>query len=342
MAEQLLGVLREIVALRDGSPRPAVSSLFTGDQLVTHGVLEQGVSADWRLLPALKADPADPAATFLLGAVVTDPGKLADFITMSVAQGLVPESQETNLRLARANIERGRYVEADAALDHAQAADAKDWRVWWYRGVIALATGLPATEWFDPVATAVPGELPPKLALALAAELSGDLPRAIELYDVVSRVDPTSFTSAVFGLARARLAAGDRAGAVEAYTRVPQSSSVYLEAQVDAARALIRATHGEPTMDDLVQASTTLQRLSLDARDRIELEREVYEAALGLVTAGKSNGSRAQVLGENMDEMSLRRGLERSYRNLARLAPTAGERIELVDRANAVRPRTLV
>jgi serine/threonine-protein kinase PknG len=34
-------------------------------------------------------------------------------------------------------------------------------------------------------------------------------------------------------------------------------------------------------------------------------------------------------------------GLERAYRTLARLAPSAEERIRLIDRANQARPRTL-
>jgi serine/threonine-protein kinase PknG len=37
----------------------------------------------------------------------------------------------------------------------------------------------------------------------------------------------------------------------------------------------------------------------------------------------------------------LRFGLERSYRALARLTPDEDRRIELVDMANAIRPRTL-
>lgn len=38
---------------------------------------------------------------------------------------------------------------------------------------------------------------------------------------------------------------------------------------------------------------------------------------------------------------ALRFGLERSYRTLARLTPDEDRRIELVDMANAIRPRTL-
>jgi serine/threonine-protein kinase PknG len=47
-----------------------------------------------------------------------------------------------------------------------------------------------------------------------------------------------------------------------------------------------------------------------------------------------------QLLGCEPSERSVRFGLERSYRALARLAPDRRRRIELVDMANDVRPRT--
>jgi serine/threonine-protein kinase PknG len=46
------------------------------------------------------------------------------------------------------------------------------------------------------------------------------------------------------------------------------------------------------------------------------------------------------LLGCEFNERSLRFGLERSYRSQAQLAPERGRRIELVDQANTVRPRT--
>ena len=47
------------------------------------------------------------------------------------------------------------------------------------------------------------------------------------------------------------------------------------------------------------------------------------------------------MLGCRLEERELRFGLERCYRALARLAATIEQRVELVDRANAIRPRTL-
>ena len=52
---------------------------------------------------------------------------------------------------------------------------------------------------------------------------------------------------------------------------------------------------------------------------------------------GRDNGL---ILGCEPNERSLRFGLERGYRALARLTSDRGRRGELVDMANAVRPKT--
>jgi len=50
----------------------------------------------------------------------------------------------------------------------------------------------------------------------------------------------------------------------------------------------------------------------------------------------------ARVLGHELSERSLRLGLEQAYRSLAKMAPDPASRIDWVDRANSVRPRTWV
>jgi serine/threonine-protein kinase PknG len=109
------------------------------------------------------------------------------------------------------------------------------------------------------------------------------------------------------------------------------------------------------TGDDLRQASGRLGRLPLDEARRQQLTVEILRAALGWATTGQvpprgqAQGSartpaRASgdglILGCEPDERSLRFGLERGYRALARLTSDRNRRIELVDMANAVRPKT--
>ena len=65
-------------------------------------------------------------------------------------------------------------------------------------------------------------------------------------------------------------------------------------------------------------------------------------AALAGVPGTSSHHAAAQIAaGCEPNARALRFGLERSYRALARLTPEEDRRIELVDMANAIRPRTL-
>ncbi len=64
----------------------------------------------------------------------------------------------------------------------------------------------------------------------IAAEAAGDPAAAGRYFQLVWTVDP-GYVSAAFGLARTRLRAGDRAGAIAALAAVPDTSSHYLAAR---------------------------------------------------------------------------------------------------------------
>jgi serine/threonine-protein kinase PknG len=350
MAEQLLGVLREHAAVQGGQPHPAVSRVFGPDGLVGTD-LPDDVPADWRLLPQPRAHPDDPAAGFLLGLAEGDPSAVAAMLAAALHEDSLPATPETLLRLARAQLEAGDPSGARGTLDQLDAGGTSgivgDWRLWWHRGLLALDAGdtIRAIGFFDPVYTELPGEVPPKLALALAHELAGDLARSADLYDIVSRTDP-SYVSGAFGLARVRLAAGSRDGAVDALTRVPAASSVHVTARISALRALAHNRHdgpgGHPSPEQLEQASAILAQLRLDPRRHAEMASELFESGLIALAADHSAANRGQVLGRPLAETPLRRGLEASFRQMARHAPTVAERNELIDRANRARPRTLL
>jgi serine/threonine-protein kinase PknG len=345
MAEQLVGILRQEAAAR-GEAQPAVSAVFGSDRLVASPVDDE-VRPDWRLLPRPKIQPDDPAAGMLLGLADGDPAGVAATLTRALTTETVPRSMEALLRLARAHLDAGSIERASATLD--RIGDPRDWRLWWHRGVVALARGKPtdAVDWFDPVYTDLSGEVAAKMALALAHELAGDLDRSADLYDRASRCDP-SYVSSAFGLARVRVALGDRDGAVAALQRVPAGSSAHMAARISAVRALTARTDGgsgngssAPSPDHLQMASDILVRLDLGPRRTAELALEVYEAGLVTVAAG-AGGLGWQVLGRPLVVEAVREGLEESYRQLARHATTARQRIDLVDRANQVRPRTVI
>ncbi|MGA5078349.1 tetratricopeptide repeat protein [Streptomyces griseoincarnatus] len=388
MAEQLTGVLREVVSLQSGQARPALSTLFGPELRVTDTELfpppdgdvsrlgarrartRKGVPVPAPALPLSPASlvrpvdcptaalalpvphvqPTDPDAGFLAGLLASAPGELIH------ALAAAPDpSTETRLRAVRARLETGGWATALEALGALEAEDPDDWRVVWHRGVAALVTGdhEGAALAFDAIYDAFPGEIAPKLALGLCAEVLGQLDNAAEYYRLVWSTDP-GYVSAAFGLARVRLAAGDRHGAVRTLESVPESSIHYTAARVAAVRARLRgrtATASDaPFLDDLTAAAGQVEALEsygLDPARRELLAAEVLGRGLDWVLSGGQGsappaaGGRT-LLGSGLDERGLRFGLERSYRTLARLARSGEERIDLVERANRYRPRTWV
>ncbi len=347
MGEQMLGVLREIVAISQRSPRPTTSSLFGGDRLAGIMLDDDTIDdADWRALPTPKVSPDDPGAAFLYDLPELDPEATIRLIDEGLSSGTAPDSVEVRLRRARELIDLGGAPnDVLRAVEH---FDPWDWRVTWYRALEKLRQGTPeaaksAAEGFSRVWTEVPGELAPKLGVALSAELAGEYHRAADLYAEVIGVD-SGYVSAAFGLARCRAAAGDRKGAVDAYRAVPPSSATYTEAQVASARVLVGANDDTaPNAADVAAAAQTIEAARIDGAARAKLAAEVLEGALHGIESGvmaEDEGSR--VFGNPLTAKGLRRSLEDTYRDLARIAETAEERFELVDKANQVRVPTLI
>jgi serine/threonine-protein kinase PknG len=336
MAEQLLGVLRQVVALDGRTPAPAPSTLFSG---------ELGAGSEpgaWADLPVPTVDPFDPAAALLATAALSAPEQ-----ARAILDG-APRSPELAFHLARAAIEEGDFPRAEQELESPEAAQG-GWRVAWWRGVLHLAAGRAreAQSFFRAVAAELPGELAPKLAQAVAFETAPagpeDLGEAERYFHIVATTDP-SFSSACFGLARARLAAGDRAGAAGALGLVPSSSSSHAAAQLALCQTL--SANGPatiaPTLSDLTTASVVLERLRAEPAVRLPLVLEVQNQALDLLLGGRlAPEATVVVAGAPLTEVDLRLGLERTYRSLAKLAATDEERCDLIDRANAHRPRSL-
>nr|BFD84803.1 hypothetical protein StreXyl84_42040 [Streptomyces sp. Xyl84] len=420
MAEQLTGVLREVVSLQTGRARPALSTLFGPETKVTDTELfpplegdvsrlgtrarrgrgapaaasapapgtappgpaaalaavgapgpapvpahvpaapagapaavpvpvkPAGAPAAALALPVPHVDPADPDAGFLAGLLASAPAELIHALAAAPAR-----SAETRLREVRARLETGETATALRVLRALEEQHPDDWRVVWYRGLASLVTAdhEEAALAFDAIYDAFPGEIAPKLALGLCAEVLGQLDNAAEYYRLVWATDP-SHVSAAFGLARVQLAGGDRRAAVRTLESVPEASIHYTAARVAAVRARLRhrsaLASDTPFLEDLTAAAGQVEALrayGLDPARRELLSAEVLGCALDWVLSGgraTDPSSRRVLLGSDLDERGLRFGLERTYRTLARLAPGGEERIDLVERANRYRPRTWV
>jgi serine/threonine-protein kinase PknG len=358
MAEQLTGVLREVLAVADGTPRPVFSTQFSPEvQAVgttTIGTAQALVSPPPAEvvagLPLPLVDRADPAAGYLATFAGLSPEQRIAALTLAAAgdpsiPAPVTESAETRLALVRARIDAGDYDGAAsllADLEPESAGDPSDWRLAWYHGLRSLALAADARGAFNAVCSELPGEVAPKLALGFAAEAAGEPAAAGHYFRLVWAVD-RSCVSAAFGLARACLATGDRPGAIAALAAVPGTSGHYAAAQIAAVRILVARGPGQAAQvsgDDLRQADGRLGQLGVDDLRREQLTVEILRAALHWCGTGQPTGQ-SPILGCEPNARALRFGLERSYRTLARLTPDEDRRIELVDMANAIRPRTL-
>lgn len=341
MADQLLGVLREVVATETNTPRPAPSNIFGSDMLVTTNSDFGAIKPEYSQLPIPMLDSTDPGFNMALNAAaVIDPNQRIAGLRQALQQ--FPASVEIQLRLANSLIEIGAYEEVEQVLAKVEVQDAWDWRVLWYRGRSLMAQGKPkeAQAAFDQVYFDLPGELAPKLALGLAAEQAGNFKLALKMYDLVSRTDP-SYTSATFGLARCYCANGERKKAVGALERIPQSSSLFTRSRVEVARTLISSETAAPGMEELQNASAALEAIALEGMEHYKLAKQVLETALNLIISQTLTPAAAvAILGQPLEEVSLRKGLENSLRAMAHLS-TGEEKIQLVDQANQVRPRTL-
>ncbi len=341
MAEQLLGVLREIVAVTTGQPRPAPSLVFGLDPLAVEAGNEmQAVQPDASYVPQSLIDTNDPGAQGVAAALAI-PDLQHRLAALQMVRAQKPRSREARLRLASTYGELGSIAEANKLLAEMAADDPWEWRVQWLRGRLHLATRDfdQAQKEFDQVYFDLPGELAPKLALGFAAEGAGKLELARKLYDLVSHVDDHC-VSAAFGLSRATFASSNRTEAARALARIPPSSSVYIRSRVQAAVVLVAPAKDLPNASDLTGAAAIIEGLSLDLFHRAELQSRVLRSALHLIASRRlPQSGDLRLFGWLLRERDLRLALERTLRSMAQLT-TGLQRIDLVDEANQMRPVT--
>ena len=224
---------------------------------------------------------------------------------------------------------------ADGVVQQMLREDPWEWRALWLSGLSALDAGdiAAARSSFNAVYGQVPGELAPKLALALACELSGEADVAEALYLTCARTDANYTAPAAFGLNRLRQARGDVDGAIAALDLVPSTSRAFVEARRQRAGLLASAGRGLP---GLAAALDSVATVTIEPMDRARLEVDVMQAALGEVLSG---GPRPDVAvgGVPAQENPLRDAVEAAYRRLATMEPDLGRRVALVDQANSTR-----
>jgi serine/threonine-protein kinase PknG len=331
MAEQLRGVLRQVVATDGAEPPPHFSALFSPD------LSSEPDEAEWRDLPVPVPDPSDPATPLLSAMAALAPEQLL------TALESVPDSAEAVYQRSRVLLEEGNVEGARAAVSDQIAAHREDWRSAWWLGLATLAAGegAGAAAAFARVAADLPGELAPVVALGLSNEVAGDLTSARDAYETVVRTDP-SYVTAVFGLSRVLAVEGLPHDAVEALQRIPVSSSAYVAAQAGIFSLLVSPTATASNPDDLVAASVALGSVRLDDRRRADMTRSLMLSALRALQEGSAAPDELWLGAVRFDEDSVRAALQDACRAIAQLSPDPAERTRLVDEANSYRRRTLL
>jgi serine/threonine-protein kinase PknG len=327
---QLLGVLREVVSDRPGAGAATYSTSSLLFEVPT--VSDQNLS--WQELPGLRIDENDPMTGWLHTVSIEEPVARLDALRAA------PESSpEVLLATAHAALHCGQLDAVDTVVTDMLTADPWEWRAVWMSGLAALARSdvVTAQSAFNAVYGQVPGELAPKLALALACEKSNELDVAESLYTTCARTDANYIAPCAFGLARIRSSRSDLDGAISALDLVPPTSRAYTEARRERAGQLATSGRGLPALSE---AMKSVNSLTIDAKDRATLLVSVLDVAL---TEVRTKGARPDILiaGVPAAEPSLRQGLESGYRELAGYADTSEDRIHLVDQANSVRNWTM-
>ncbi len=334
MRLQLLGVLREVVARqRTGVVTGSTPSSVFSTPAVASDQLE------WSDLPRILPDPTDPLHAWLQALTTDDPAARREQLARAPST-----SPALAIATAYTELELGRTDSAALAAQSLLDADPWDWRGVWLQGLAAMQAGpfSAAVGAFNTVYGQLPGELAPKLALAVACEHDQEYDVAERMYEVCARTDAAYVAPAQFGLARVAAATGRRDDALAALDAIPATSRAYGESR--RKRAVLLAAAGlSSTVDDLDAAASELELAALDDAQRAALRVQIYETALQLATAAPRGAlADASVGGVPVAEAPLRRALEGAYRDAARHQTDRRERVRLVDLANQVRARTLV
>ncbi|MCK7661812.1 serine/threonine protein kinase [Corynebacterium antarcticum] len=189
LSTQLYGVLREILAIRDGKQFPAQHSLFS-PQRTTFGTKHQvfrtdqlidGIEREVRItapevvaaLPVPLIDRSDVGAGLLSGSSYAEPLEALETMRQAMQTEEYSASAEIPLGVVRALLDLGFTLEAKQWLDSLSERLSLDWRHQWYSGVtdLLLDDYVAAQDHFNNVLNIVPGEAAPKLALAAVDEM---------------------------------------------------------------------------------------------------------------------------------------------------------------------------
>ena len=339
MADALHGVLCQVAAAVDGTPRPRTSTRYSPPRPRLDPL-------GWQALPSPLMPNHPRIANRVAGVAEGDPEAVARMV--QVDEEL---SWADIAAVARAHCEIGDFAAADSVVGQldAESPEAGEFAAVidnarsYLHGLSALAAGDAdrAARFFLDAYTSAPGEAACALAYAVARAAS-DEPQALEeaadLFEQVAVTDP-SWVVAIAGVAWTLAELDRRVDAARVYTAVPGSHPLRAEALTAACRLMEAGPYDEQTASvagDRVRAASGGPR----GADDVELAAALYGAALAAVARGEQVG--ASVAGVTAKPADLGTAAEGSLLELADATPDVARRHELLDAAARVRPWSLL
>jgi serine/threonine-protein kinase PknG len=184
----------------------------------------------------------------------------------------------------------------------------------------------------------MPGELAPRLAMGMAAEMTGNIELALPYYDRVGQVDP-AFVSAHAGAARCHAKAGRLQDAIAMMQRVPTAHAMRLQSQLTIGE-LVLTFPDQINSVIMKEGETAVQAALNHGGSAFQIAGRL--CALAVRNAQKiSWPKRVSFLGFEFSEQSLRLGAEQQFRLAAKQSQSEVDRVYWVSQANGVRPVTL-
>ena len=326
---QMLGVLREVVGRSSGR-----AAYQTYPSQLFEPPITRGNAADWRQLPTLRRDTADPMTDFLAG--MSDKRPEEKFALLKNPPQQTPQVQ---IERALLMMELGEF-RISQIVSAMLAENPWEWRAVWLQGLSDLATSnwQSAAAQFNAVYSQVPGEVAPKYALAMVCEQNSQTELAEHLYELCAQTDSAYVTGAAFGIARIREQRRETSGALEALNLVPPTSSGYSEAnRLRTSLLLGQAT----TLPQLAAAFSSIQAADLPPETLAHYNVDILSRAVETISAHGPD-PKAYFGGIPATLKSLRPRLEVAYRELAKYAPNTISHNQLIDLANAQRRWSLL
>jgi serine/threonine-protein kinase PknG len=353
MYDQLYGVLREIVSMKEGQPHPYQSTVFSGDRLVPTediaGVMS-GQTLDFtKVLPQVKMNPNDMLASEIMSISASSAAKRLDDLNQIAvgSRGKAAKSVEWQSRMLEVyamirpeGIHKDKGFDADESFKKSkedfESTHPFEWRINWFSGMFAMARRSygQAKEEFEKVYFEMPGEVAPRLALGCAAEMNGEHDLALSYYDRVLTMDH-SYWFAFFGKARCLWALERWEECLNMLMTVDNTSAFAAQCRLLAATWMSKL---QINIDDWRAFVPKVFEYASKTTAQTTACKVVLASLLKQVIVVSKNGKSHTAFSFGSGENAMRAAAEKLLREGAKMSSDELLRTRLVEEANAIRP----